>query len=163
MNRGTDKIFTTWIPLGNIQRHEGGLIILENSHKSEKLLNTYAKRDADKEKIPWLGTDPVKLQQQLGGRWLATDFQAGDVLCFGMHILHGAMDNQSPIGRCRLSSDTRYQLASEPLDARWNGNDPEAHGRDKIFLPGLGRWNNKEFQDEWKTVDEHGRLVIPSD
>lgn len=163
MNRGSDKIFTTWIPLGDVPRHEGGLIILENSHKSEKLLNTYAKRDADKEKIPWLGTDPIKLQKQLGGRWLTTDFQAGDVLCFGMHILHGAMDNQSPIGRCRLSSDTRYQLASEPLDQRWNGHDPEAHGRDKIFLPGLGRWNNKEFQDEWKTVDEYGRLVIPSE
>ena len=35
-----------------------------------------------------------------------------------------------------------------------------AHGRDKVFFPGLGSWNNKDFQDEWKTVDERGRLII---
>jgi len=162
MNRGTDKIFTTWIPLGEVKREDGGLILLENSHKQESLLNTYAKRDADKEGISWLSTDPVKLRKKLGGRWLMTDFKPGDVLCFGMHMLHGAMDNRSPQGRCRLSSDTRYQLASEPFDERWNGpNSRHAHGEDKVFLPGLGQWNNKDFQDEWKRVDEHGRLVLP--
>lgn len=162
MNRGTDKILTTWIPLGDISREEGALILLENSHQSETLLNTYAKRDADKEKITWLGLDPGKLQRSLGGRWLTTDYQAGDVMCFGMHMLHGALDNLSPAGRCRLSSDTRYQLASEPYDERWNGpNATAAHGDDKVFLPGLGKWNNLDFQDEWKRVDENGRLILP--
>ncbi|MEM1128599.1 MAG: phytanoyl-CoA dioxygenase family protein [Bacteroidota bacterium] len=161
MNRGTDRVFTTWIPLGRVARPEGALIILEDSHKAEQLLSTYAKQDADEEKISWLSTDPVRLQQEFGGRWLTTDFEPGDVLCFGMHMLHGALDNRSPTRRCRLTSDTRYQLASEPLDARWNGADPEAHGYDKVFLPGLGQWNNVEFHDEWKPVDEHGRLVIP--
>ncbi|MEM8954797.1 MAG: phytanoyl-CoA dioxygenase family protein [Verrucomicrobiota bacterium] len=160
MNRGTHKIFTTWIPLGDVKREEGGLILLENSHRSEVLLDGYAKRDADKDKISWLGTDPVRLQKKLGGRWLGTDFEAGDVLCFGMHLLHGALDNRSATGRCRLSSDTRYQRASEPFDDRWNGESPEAHGRDKVFLPGLGQWNNRDFQDEWKRVDDRGRLVI---
>ena len=28
----------------------------------------------------------------------------------------------------RLSSDTRYQLASEPVDERWIGEHPIAHG-----------------------------------
>lgn len=163
MNRGTDKVVTTWIPLGRVNKNEGALIILEGSHKSDQLLSTYAKRDADKEKISWLGTDPIKLQQNLGGRWLSTDFEPGDVLCFGMHMLHGALDNNSEVGRCRLTSDTRYQLASEPLDDRWNGVNPEAHGYDKVFLPGLGQWNNKDFQDEWKRVDEMGRLVIDSE
>lgn len=160
MNRGTDKVVTTWIPLGDVNRHEGALIILEDSHKSDQLLSTYAKKDADKEKISWFGTDPNKLRQNLGGRWLTTDFEAGDVLCFGMHMLHGALDNNSPERRCRLTSDTRYQLASEPLDERWNGPNPEAHGYDKVFMPGLGQWNNLDFQDEWKRVDELGRLII---
>lgn len=160
MNRGTDRVFTTWIPLGRVHRHEGGLIILENSHRSERLLSGYARQDADKEKISWLSTDPVRLQQGLGGRWLTTDFEAGDVLSFGMHMLHGALDNRSPVGRCRLTSDTRYQRADEPLDERWNGPNPEAHGYDKVFFPGLGHWNNIEFQDEWKRVDELGRLVL---
>ncbi|MCO5183629.1 MAG: phytanoyl-CoA dioxygenase family protein [Anaerolineae bacterium] len=162
MNRGTDKVFTTWIPLGRVRREEGALIVLENSHANERLLNTYAKQDADKEKISWLSTNPLILQEQLGGRWLSTDFNPGDVLSFGMHTIHGALDNRSPIGRCRLTSDTRYQRADEPLDERWNGANPEAHGYDKVFFPGLGSWNNIEFHDEWKPVDEWGRLVIPT-
>ncbi len=162
MNRGTDRVFTTWIPLGDVSREQGALIVLENSHKADELLDTYAQQDADKEKISWLSTDPIKLQERFGGRWLSTDFKAGDVLCFGMHMLHGALDNRSPVKRCRLTSDTRYQLASEPLDDRWNGKRPEAHGYDKVFFPGLGQWNNIEFQDEWKRVDELGRLLLTS-
>lgn len=158
MNRGTDKVYTSWIPLGDVKKEEGALIVLENSHKVDALLSSYAKRDADKEKISWLSTDPIKLQDNFGGRWLSTDFEAGDMLCFTMHTLHGALDNNSPIKRCRLTSDTRYQPANEPIDARWNGANPEAHGYDKVFLPGLGKWNNKEFQDEWKKVDALGRL-----
>jgi hypothetical protein len=36
------------------------------------------------------------------------------------------MDNHT--NRLRLSTDTRYQLASEPVDERWIGEDPIAHG-----------------------------------
>lgn len=160
MNRGTDRVFTSWTPLGDVAKIEGALIVLENSHKAHDLLRTYAQKDADRDKIPWLSTDPIKLQERFGGRWLSTDFQAGDMLCFTMHTLHGALDNNSPIKRCRLTSDTRYQPASEPVDERWNGANPEAHGYDKVFLPGLGAWNNQEFQDEWKKVDELGRLAL---
>lgn len=162
MNRGTDRVYTSWIPLGDVSRAEGALIVLENSHKADELLASYAQKDADKEKIGWLSTDPRKLQDRFGGRWLSTDFKAGDMLCFTMHTLHGALDNNSPIKRCRLTSDTRYQPANEPIDERWNGPNPEAHGYDKVFLPGLGAWNNQEFQDEWKKVDEYGRLVLLS-
>ncbi|MCG8442078.1 MAG: phytanoyl-CoA dioxygenase family protein [Caulobacterales bacterium] len=161
MNRGADRILTSWIPLGDIAPEEGALLILEGSHTCERLLTTYAKRDADKEKISWLGEDPNRLRASFGGRWLTADFRMGDVLVFGMHMLHGAFDNRSPEGRCRLSSDTRYQRADAPADERWNGSTPEAHGYDKVFLPGLGRWNNREFHDEWKPVDALGRLVIP--
>jgi ectoine hydroxylase-related dioxygenase (phytanoyl-CoA dioxygenase family) len=160
MNRGTDRVFTSWIPLGDVAKHEGALIILEDSHKVDQLLDSYAKKDADKDKISWLSTNPRTLQEKFGGRWLTTDFRAGDVLSFGMHLLHGALDNCSPVKRCRLTSDTRYQKASEPIDDRWNGANPEAHGYDKVFLPGLGAWNNIEFQDEWKSVDEYGRLIL---
>lgn len=160
MNRGTDRVYTSWIPLGDVAREEGALIVLENSHKTDELLSSYAQKDADKDKIGWLSTNPRKLQDRFGGRWLSTDFKAGDMLCFTMHTLHGALDNNSPIKRCRLTSDTRYQPANEPTDDRWNGANPEAHGYDKVFLPGLGAWNNQEFQDEWKKVDEYGRLVL---
>ena len=77
-----------------------------------------------------------------------------------MDTVHAALDNLSEVNRCRLSSDSRYQLASEPADERWNGHNPIAHGPDKVFFPGLGNWNNANFQDEWKAVDDCGRLVL---
>jgi hypothetical protein len=160
MNRATARIFSCWIPLGRVHRHEGALMLLENSHVSARLHEGYLRADADVDGLKWLDDDPSVVRRQYGTRWLSTDFEAGDVLCFGMHMLHGAFDNRSPVGRCRLTSDTRYQLAAEPADPRWNGADFEAHGGDRVFYPGLGRWNNDDFQDEWKDVDEAGRLRL---
>ena len=34
------------------------------------------------------------------------------------------------------------------------------HGGRRVFYPGLGSWNNADFQDEWKDVDESGRLRL---
>jgi len=160
MNRGTDRIVSSWIPLGRIDRHEGALILLEGSHRSDELHSGYLQADADRDGLTWLDDDPVSVQDRYGRRWLTTDFQPGDVLCFGMHTLHGAIDNASPVGRCRLSSDSRYQRIDEPADPRWNGADFEGHGGRRVFYPGLGRWLNDDFQDEWKDVDEHGRLLL---
>lgn len=160
MNRGTSRIFSSWIPLGRVDRHEGALIVLEDSHRSEQLHAGYLQADADRDGLTWLDDDPVAVQRQYGARWLTADFRPGDVLCFGMHTLHGALDNRSATGRCRLSSDSRYQRVDEPADPRWNGEAFEGHGGSRVFYPGLGQWNNDDFQDEWKDVDEMGRLRL---
>jgi hypothetical protein len=161
LTRGTKRIYSSWIPLGDIPKIEGGLMILENGPRHPKLLQKYLSMDADRDRLEWLG-DPRAVQQKFHTRWLTTDYKAGDVLCFGMSTVHAALDNHSPTKKCRLSSDSRYQLASEPLDERWNGPQPEAHGPEKVFFPGLGSWNNRDFQDEWKTVDERGRIALDS-
>lgn len=160
MSRGTDRLFSAWIPLGAIEPHEGGLVILEGSHRNQELADGYLQRDADVDDLVWLDDDPVAVQQRYGRRWLTASFRPGDVLCFTMATLHGALDNRSPIGRCRLSSDTRYQNVDDAFDPRWNGDEIEGHGGSRVFYPGLGRWNNADFQDEWKDVDEHGRLRL---
>ena len=159
VNRGSEQVITSWIPLGDLPREEGALIILEGSHRSDWVRQHYGEKDADRDKLGWLSTNPITLRNKLGGRWLTTDFKAGDVLIFSMYLVHGALDNHSRRGRCRLTSDTRYQLASEPMDPRWNGAEPELHGGRRVFLPGLGSWKNMNFQDEWKPVDERGRLL----
>jgi ectoine hydroxylase-related dioxygenase (phytanoyl-CoA dioxygenase family) len=162
MNRGTDssRIFSSWIPLGRVRREEGALLLLEGSHRSDRLLSGYLTTDADRDGLEWLDDDPMVVAADYGDRWLTTDFEPGDVLCFTMHTLHGAIDNRSPEGRCRLSSDSRYQRTDEPADSRWNGQDFEGHGGGRVFYPGLGRWNNADFQDEWKDIDEYGRLRL---
>jgi hypothetical protein len=134
MGRGTPNLFTAWIPIGDVPLTDGALLLLENSHRLEELKQTYGAIDVDRdaEKNPygggWLSTNPVEVQERYGGRWLTADFKAGDLLVFTMVTLHCSLDNQSPVNRIRLSSDSRYQLASEPVDERWIGEDPIAHG-----------------------------------
>lgn len=161
ITRGTRNVWSAWIPLGDIPMSNGPIMVLERSHRNEELARDYLTRDADREKMGWLSGDPVGLRERLGGRWLSADFRAGDILIFGPDLVHASLDNNSPERRARLSSDTRYQLASDPLDERYNGPDvSNPHGgRRKAFLPGKAPGNNEEFQDEWKPVDERGRLV----
>ena len=68
-----------------------------------------------------LSKNPVSLRKKLGGRWLTAEFKAGDLLTFGMKLVHASLDNQS--SRIRLSTDTRYQLAAQEIDPRWVGPD----------------------------------------
>jgi ectoine hydroxylase-related dioxygenase (phytanoyl-CoA dioxygenase family) len=145
MGRGTFNLFTAWTPIGDIPLEVGGLMVLEYSHRQVATLANYLQRDVDvyctnRQDAPdiesgaktwqdWdgrLSGDPVSLRAKLGGRWLSADYQAGDVLVFGMATVHASLDNRSD--RFRLSSDSRYQLASEPADERWIGANPVGHG-----------------------------------
>ena len=144
MGRGTSQLYTSWVPYGDIGLDQGGLIILENSHKIKWIQNTYAKKDVDSYcsnsdsaadyasgKKAWdgaLSKKPATLREHCGGRWLTCEeFKAGDLLLFGMKTVHGSLDN--PTRKLRLSSDSRYQLASEPADHRWVGIDPIGHSQ----------------------------------
>ena len=43
----------------------------------------------------------------------------GDVLLFSIYTMHSSTDNNGADER--ISTDTRYQLVSEPFDQRWMG------------------------------------------
>ncbi len=161
MSRGTDRHLSAWIPLGHVAPHEGALMILEGSHVNEELAAGYLTKDADVDGLVWLDDDPAAVQDRYGARWLTTTFEPGDVLIFSMKTLHGAFDNESETRRCRLSTDSRYLVDGEVPDPRWNGENLEPHGPGRVFYPGLGSWENADFQDEWKYVDELGRLRLP--
>lgn len=145
MNRGTHRLFTSWTPLGDIPEEMGGLCILENGHAHERLNKGYALKDVDKfcenrreagftqmggggniRAGGSLTNNPVKLRRNLGGRWLTSEYRMGDLLVFSIFTIHGGIDNTT--NRIRLSSDSRYQRASEPADERWIGPNPIAHG-----------------------------------
>lgn len=142
MGRGTEKVCTLWTPLSDIDWPLGGLAILENSHKNEELKSSYGKVDVDRVcsnkqgRSEWedkgligFGALPDSvgdLATALGGRWLTSTYQMGDVLIFSMHTLHCSTDNQTD--RIRLSTDSRYQPASLPADERWVGASPVGHG-----------------------------------
>jgi len=157
MGRGTRRLYTSWTPLVDVPWEMGGLMVLENSHRQDQVVNTYGQTDVDayceegnaremveaarsagreltpeeRQQIRWNSTgcfspDAIAARSELGGRWLSAEYQMGDLLVFGMYTLHASTDNHTD--RIRISSDSRYQLASEPVDDRWIGEDPPIHG-----------------------------------
>jgi len=144
MGRGSQRLFTAWTPYVDIPKARGGLMILEKTHQNERLRRTYTSQDVDaycanrpnadeyaRNEKRWAGrlsSNPVSLREKLGGRWLTTDYQMGDALVFSIHLVHASLDNNSK--QFRLTSDSRYQLASEPIDSRHIGSNRSGHGPD---------------------------------
>ena len=158
MGRGTKNLWTSWTPLGDVPYEHGGLLVLEGSHRLEEVRRTYGAADVDKYcdnkggagpivrsaqaegreltaeehgQIQWEGRghyspDAIATRRELGGRWLTADYRAGDLLVLSMYTMHASSDNRSD--RIRLSADSRYQPASEPVHERWIGDDPMLHG-----------------------------------
>lgn len=157
MGRGTRRLYTSWTPLVDVPWAMGGLMVLEHSHRLDQVVSTYGQTDVDayceegnaralveaarnagreltpeeRQQIRWNSTgcfnpDAIEARKQLGGRWLSAEYQMGDLLIFSMYTLHASTDNHTD--RIRISSDSRYQLASEPVDDRWIGEDPPIHG-----------------------------------
>ncbi|HEV2474798.1 MAG TPA: phytanoyl-CoA dioxygenase family protein [Chthonomonadales bacterium] len=129
MGRGTPNVFTAWTPLGDVPFEHGPLAILADSHKSrafDRVKETYGRMDVDRDHVTGaFSNDAVEMVDRYGGKWLTTQFQAGDVLIFGMFTMHASLTNVS--NRYRQSCDTRYQRADEPVDERWIGENPMAH------------------------------------
>lgn len=159
MGRGTNELYTSWTPFGDVPYEMGGLMVLEGSHQNAELKAGYGQTDVDmfcanespeaeglvatarregreltgeeRGQIRWNSSgayahDAIAVREELAGRWLTAEYELGDLLIFCMYLLHASSDNQTD--RIRLSSDSRYQLASEPVDERWIGDDPPAHG-----------------------------------
>jgi hypothetical protein len=53
----------------------------------------------------------------LGGRWLWTDFDAGDVTVHRADLVHASLDTTTEV--MRLSADVRFQRTGTPVDERW--------------------------------------------
>ncbi|MCZ7646503.1 MAG: phytanoyl-CoA dioxygenase family protein [Planctomycetota bacterium] len=103
--RGTPETYTAWIPLGDCPRELGGLTVLEGSHDLGFVQH-----------VPAIGAGGAGVPTaDLGMRWLAEDFEAGDVLLVHSHTIHAALPNVTA-DRLRLSVDFRYQRAGEPIE-----------------------------------------------
>jgi hypothetical protein len=143
MGRGTHRLVTAWVPFGDVPLEVGGLILKEGSHLDARIRQEYCTLDVDTacenrpgmhqlnaKGFPGFGALADNLSEvraDIGRRWLtAPEFRMGDVLLFSVFTVHGSLDNQSSL--VRLSSDSRYQPASEPADERWVGEHPPGHG-----------------------------------
>ena len=121
MDQGSDQVVTAWIPLGDCPIECGGLIYLENSHHHGKAeldgLRPHTDRPTDLRPI---SNDLALTARTLGGKWLWSDFRAGDVVLHSPHTVHASLDDVSDL--MRLSADIRFRRVGEQQDARWNGD-----------------------------------------
>lgn len=125
MGRGTPNVYTVWSPLGDVSYEMGGLAICLGSHRFEKLKQSYGSKDSDRDGLGHYTDDPLVITEKFGGQWATTQFQAGDVLIFGMFLMHCSLENTT--NQYRISVDARYQSAFEKVDERWSGKKPKGH------------------------------------
>ena len=99
--RGTENIWTVWIPLGDCDTDLGGVAIARGSNQLGFL-------DADK-----LATGEALDDKTV---WNWNPFTCGDVLIFHSLAVHQGRDNVTA-NTIRLATSARYQPVAEPVDA----------------------------------------------
>ncbi len=130
MNRGSERLLTAWVPLGEVRAEDGPVALVEGSHRWDDIAARVRGRDVDREAgfNASFAEDIPALAASRGARILSAAFRPGDVLLFDMFLLHGSLDNAAADGRVRLSADVRLQAAADARDDRWFGHPPPGHG-----------------------------------
>lgn len=130
---GTDRVCTSWMPIGDVPASMGGLVYLEGSdqwgrameadfaaHRAElapeERISAYNKYMAANGGVT---KDLPALAERVDGRWLVADYEAGDMVVHSSYMIHAATMNADPQSRIRLSADIRYQRVRDEIDARW--------------------------------------------
>jgi hypothetical protein len=121
LREGSERVLSMWIPLGDTPVELGGLAYLEGSHHWALAAEREATARGSGERPPArsITADLPGLADRRDARWLLADYRAGDVMVHSAYVVHASTDNVDALGRVRLSTDIRYQRASEPIDWRW--------------------------------------------
>ena len=133
LRAGTDKLSTSWIPLGDIPVEMGGLIYLEHADALGRQMEAeFSAKNANlspEERISaynrnmrengWISTNLVQMADSFNSRWLIADYEAGDMVIHSPYMIHAATQNHDHLHRVRLSTDIRYQRADDAADPRW--------------------------------------------
>jgi hypothetical protein len=141
--QGSTNALTAWIVMQHCALEDGPLAVAEASHlgglRPNKPLSgarVFACEDAD-----------------LNGHWRSADFEPGDVVIFHSLTVHRALPNHSPY--VRLSVDSRYQRAQEPIC--------EVALRDEVDLSWdevYRGWGPSELPRYW---ERQAQMVTPFD
>jgi ectoine hydroxylase-related dioxygenase (phytanoyl-CoA dioxygenase family) len=133
---GTERVVTSWIPIGDIPVEMGGLVYLEGSDAWSRQMEAdyQAKTQAlpPEERVSaynrhmdnsgWMTKDVPELADRLNTRWLMANYEAGDMMVHSPYMVHASTTNVDPQNRLRLSTDIRYQRVMDEIDARWQNH-----------------------------------------
>ncbi|MDI1489164.1 MAG: hypothetical protein OHK93_008442 [Ramalina farinacea] len=133
---GGAYFLTAWVPIGDIALNGGGLIYLSDSAGlGREIEDDFTRRAATLPESERVSAFNVNMGQfgQLSddagsfhvewakgkGKWLVSDFEAGDVVFHDPYTIHGSSRNEDAEGRIRLSTDLRFYEEGSDIDARW--------------------------------------------
>ena len=147
LRAGEAEFLTAWVPIGDCTASGGGLMYLEHSDDIGKEMEAdFMARAATftpEERINGFNQNMMRdgqlshnasdmTNELLAGtfqgascakgnkrKWLVGDYKAGDVVFHNPYLIHGAVKNEDPEGRIRLSTDLRFYEEGAPLDERW--------------------------------------------
>jgi ectoine hydroxylase-related dioxygenase (phytanoyl-CoA dioxygenase family) len=133
---GTERVVTSWIPIGDIPVEMGGLIYLEGSHAWGQRMEAEYQQSAGhltpEERVSaynrhmdnsgWMTRDLPALAEKVNTRWLAANYENGDMMVHSPYMVHASTTNIDSRGRVRLSTDIRYQRVQDEIDARWQNH-----------------------------------------
>lgn len=141
LRAGTDRLCSSWIPIGDTSVDMGGLIYLEGSDdfgRKKEAEFTILNADLPPEErvsaynknmnAGWLSKDLPTMAEELNTRWLMADYETGDMVIHSPYMVHASTMNVNPEGRMRLSTDIRYQLVTDEIDKRWGKDWSENDG-----------------------------------
>lgn len=122
LNRGTKRVVSIWIPLGDVPLEAGGIVYLKDSNDADTdmlriKLNRFKRPEKDERPIT---ADLKAIADETGKPWMYTDFKAGDIILHTPFVVHATLDCNEEI--MRLSTDIRYASDKETHDPRWNGD-----------------------------------------
>lgn len=134
LRAGKSDFLTAWVPIGDCKASGGGLMYLAGSSELGKCLEKefLARSEAAgmsyEERVSGFNVHMAKDGQltqnaeEWGkgkGKWLAANFEAGDVVFHNPYMVHGAVKNEDGDGFIRLSCDLRFYEKGSDLDQRW--------------------------------------------
>ncbi|MBV9866383.1 MAG: phytanoyl-CoA dioxygenase family protein [Abitibacteriaceae bacterium] len=147
VGRGTLNRYTMWSALTDIDLENGPLVICLGSHKDERLKQTYGQIDMDRDLIdPVFSKDAYEMVHKFGFKLATAHFQPGDVIIFGLFMMHSSVPNLT--NRYRISIDTRYQLAADEKDERFFGEQGNWMGN--FYNKGATYTPIEKMRAEWQ-------------
>jgi len=121
-----DQVWTVWTSMGDTPVSRGPLMVVENSYRFSDLVESVVGFDVvrDTSRKAAFAENAIDFARSRGTRLLTADFRAGDVILFGMYLLHGSLDHHDASSTVRVSTDLRWQPARMPVDPRYFGAEP---------------------------------------
>lgn len=144
--RTTESVWTSWLALSAVTAPQGPIYLVEGSHRFADHVSAMQGFDLALDQTgrrATLAADPLAFAAERSARLLTADFAPGDLLLFGMHMIHGAFDHQA--AAARVTCDVRWQDAAAVRDPRYFGEEPAGS-----FGGGYGELNGaKPLTEDW--------------